>query len=89
MSKHQGNGHKNEKLLINLPVLPNNDDGGDQDASYIVVGEAEEDWAFELCEDLDTAIEVRAIMIEDGFKVRIFEANELEVVLDPEKSKDT
>ena len=86
MSKHNGTGPKDKKAPINLPVIPNDEEDGDEGVTYIVVGEAGEDVAFELCEDLDTAIEVRALMIEDGFSVRLFEANELEVVLDEEKS---
>jgi len=86
MSKHNGSGPKDKKAPINLPVIPNDVEGDEEGATYIVVGEAGDDVAFELCEDLDTAIEVRALMIEDGFSVRLFEANELEVVLDEEES---
>jgi hypothetical protein len=49
------------------------------DETYIVVGEAAEDVAFEVCEDLRTALDVREAMIEDGFTVRLFQAMEVEV----------
>ena len=84
MSKNNGAGPKDKKVPIDLKVIPNDEVQGSEDAAYIVVGEAGDDVAFELCEDLETAIEVRALMIEDGFAVRVFEANELEIVLDEE-----
>ena len=63
------------------------DDGTDNiadDDTYIVVGESGEDVAFEVCEDLETALGVRAIMIEDGFAVKLYQANEVEVVEEDE-----
>ncbi len=73
------------------PALPltlldqGNEDVSDEDA-YIVVGEAGEDVAFEICEDLEIALGVRDAMQEDGFAVRVFQAVELEIVEDDEPS---
>ena len=86
ISKNNGSGQKEKKPPINLPVIPNEDESGDEALTYIVVGEAGDDVAFELCEDEDTALEVRALMIEDGFSVKMYLANELEVV-EEESSK--
>jgi hypothetical protein len=52
--------------------------------TYIVVGESGEDVAFEVCEDLRIALDVREQMIEDGFTVRLFQAMEVEVSEDEE-----
>jgi len=66
-------------------------DGGEGDEdeaaeTYIVVGEAGEDVAFEVCEDLEIALGVREAMQEDGFAVRLYEAVEIEVVTDDDPS---
>ncbi len=68
-------------------------DGGDGDEdeaaeTYIVVGEAGEDVAFEVCEDLEIALGVREAMQEDGFAVRLYEAVEIEVVTDDDPAPD-
>ena len=64
------------------------DQGGgmedDEDETYIVVGEAGEDVAFEVCEDLEIALGVRDAMLEDGFAVKLYQAVEIEVVTDDE-----
>ena len=63
-------------------------DQGSQDSedeeTFIVVGEAGDDIAFELCEDVDIAVGVRDAMQEDGFSVRIFQAVEIENVEEDE-----
>lgn len=56
----------------------------DDDETYIVVGEAGEDVAFEVCEDLEIALGVREAMVEDGFAVKLYQAIEIEVVTDDE-----
>jgi len=64
------NGTPPRKTPIPLTLV---DQGGDEDAEdevFIVYGEAGEDLAFEICEDLEIALEVRDSMLEDGFKVR-------------------
>ena len=64
------------------------DQGGgmedDEEETYIVVGEAGEDVAFEVCEDLEIALGVRDAMLEDGFAVKLYQAVEIEVVTDDE-----
>jgi len=65
------------------------DDGAelsDEEETYIVVGEAGEDVAFEICEDLEIALGVKDAMEEDGFQVRMFQAHEIEVVEEDEPS---
>jgi hypothetical protein len=79
MTSKNGAKTDNKKTPINLPVISDDEEELDGD-TYIVVGEAGDDVAFELCEDEDTALEVRALMIEDGFSVKMYLANELEVV---------
>ena len=56
----------------------------DDEEAYIVVGEAGEDVAFEVCEDLEIALGVRDAMLEDGFAVKLYQAIEIEVVADDE-----
>ena len=65
---------------IPLTVIDTEEDVADEVDTYIVVGESGEDVAFELCEDLEIALGVREVMIEDGFAVRIYQAAEVEVV---------
>ena len=83
MASNNGSGG-GRKPPIPLTLAPMMDDelDGDGDETYIVVGEAGEDVAFEVCEDLEIALDVRETMIEDGFSVRLFQATEVEVVTD-------
>lgn len=77
-----GNGSPQKKPPIPLTLA---DQGGDEmefDETFIVVGEAGEDVAFEMCEDLEIALGVRDAMQEDGFSVRLFQATEIEVMED-------
>lgn len=63
------------------------DQGGEEeeeDGIFIVVGEAGDDVAFELCEDIDIAVDVRNAMQEDGFQVRVFQAVEIDIVEEEE-----
>ncbi len=81
----QPNGNAQRKA----PPLPLTlvDQGSQEDADeemFIVVGEAGDDIAFELCEDIEIAIGVRDAMQEDGFKVRVFQAVEIEIVEEDE-----
>lgn len=77
-----GNGSPQKKPPIPLTLA---DQGGEEfeaEETFIVVGEAGEDVAFELCEDLEIALGVRDAMQEDGFTVRLFQATEIEVMED-------
>ena len=76
-----GNGNTERTPMVPLTLL-NQETISEEDDTYIVIGEAGEDVAFEICEDLEIAIGVRDAMVEDGFVVRIFAANEVEVVED-------
>ncbi len=60
------------------------EDDEDTEDTYIVVGEAGEDVAFEVCEDLEIALGVRDAMLEDGFTVKMYQAAEVEIVTDDE-----
>jgi hypothetical protein len=53
-----------------------------ENLTYIAYGEREEDVAFELTEDLEEAVEIYQSMKDDGFKVKLFQAQELEIVED-------
>lgn len=76
------NGNALKKTSIPLTLLDDAADNENEEETYIVVGEAGEDVAFELCEDLEIALSVRDAMQEDGFAVRLFQAVEIEVVAD-------
>lgn len=76
------NGSAQRKAPIPLTLVDQGGQTEEDEEIFIVVGEAGEDVAFELCEDIEIAIDVRAAMQEDGFKVRLFQAVEIEVVED-------
>ena len=76
-----GNGAP-RKPPIPLTLVDSSDDVDEDEETYIVVGEAGEDVAFEVCEDLEIALGVREAMMEDGFAVKLYQAVEIEVVAD-------
>jgi hypothetical protein len=69
-----------------LTLLDQGNEEEEDDAMFIVVGEAGEDIAFELCEDIDIAVGVRDAMQEDGFQVRVFQAIEIDITEEEEES---
>jgi hypothetical protein len=71
---------------VPLTLIDQGGDTSDDEETFIVVGEAGEDVAFEICEDLEIALGVKEAMEEDGFQVRLFQANEIEVVEEDEPS---
>jgi hypothetical protein len=75
---NNGNTPKNPPIPLN--VVDNNDVEEFGEDTFIVIGEAGEDVAFEVCEDVDIALGVRDAMIEDGFKVKVYQATEIEIV---------
>lgn len=77
-------GGGERKPLIPLTLIDQDDETEEEDDTYIVVGEAGEDVAFEVCEDLEIALGVREAMMEDGFAVKMYQAVEIEVVSDDE-----
>ena len=81
------NGNAVRKPLVPLTLVDQGAMPVDDEETYIVVGEAGEDVAFEVCEDLEIALGVREAMQEDGFTVRLFQATEIEVVEDEQPSK--
>jgi len=81
------NGNAVRKPLVPLTLVDQGAMPVDDEETYIVVGEAGEDVAFEVCEDLEIALGVREAMQEDGFTVRLFQATEIEVVEDEAPSK--
>lgn len=84
------NGNAQRKAPpVPLTVLDQGSDASDEEETYIVVGEAGEDVAFEICEDLEIAIGVKDAMEEDGFQVRLFQAQEIEIVDDDAATRDT
>lgn len=89
MAQNNGNAQKNpppqRKPPVPLTLVDQSDEFDDEDEeTYIVVGEAGEDVAFEVCEDLEIALGVRDAMLEDGFAVKLYQAVEIEVVADDE-----
>ena len=77
----QPNGNAQRKAPpVPLTLLDQGSEEEDGEEMFIVVGEAGDDIAFELCEDIDIAVGVRDAMQEDGFSVRIFQAQEIEIV---------
>ncbi len=79
-----GNGSGQTKGRIPLTLVQQDEVPEITEETFIVVGEAGEDVAFEMCEDLDIALGVCEAMIEDGFQVRLFQATEIEVVVNDE-----
>lgn len=67
---------------VPLTLVDQGNQAEGEEETFIVVGEAGEDVAFEICEDMEIAIDVRDAMIEDGFQVRLFHATEIEIVTD-------
>lgn len=76
--------------LTELPVVNTEEeeeefedvDETDEGLTYIAYGERGEEVAFELSEDIEEALELLSSMKEDGFAVRLFQATELEVVVE-------
>lgn len=79
MARDNGNAQR-KAPPVPLTLIDQGSESEDLEETFIVVGEAGEDVAFEICEDMDIAIDVRDAMIEDGFAVRIFHATEIEIV---------
>ncbi len=80
------NGNAQRKAPpIPLTLVDQGSDFDDEEETYIVVGEAGEDVAFEVCEDIEIALGVRDAMLEDGFAVKVYQAVEIEIVEDDEQ----
>lgn len=86
MARNNGgsNGGGERKPPVPLTLVDQGSDIEEEEETYIVVGEAGEDVAFEVCEDLEIALGVREAMMEDGFAVKLYQAIEIEVVTDDE-----
>ena len=84
-----GGGNKGgggeRKPMVPLTLVGQDDETEEDEETYIVVGEAGEDVAFEVCEDLEIALGVREAMMEDGFAVKMYQAVEIEVVTDDDE----
>ncbi len=80
-----GNGGGERKPMVPLTLVGQDDETEEDEETYIVVGEAGEDVAFEVCEDLEIALGVRDAMMEDGFAVKMYQAVEIEVVADDDE----
>ena len=77
--------------MIDLPLVPGQESDGDinpDDMIYIAYGEQSEEVAFELTEDLEEALEIMEQMQDDGFKVRLFQAQEIDVIRDDSDDDD-
>jgi hypothetical protein len=81
-SPNNPNGSAQRKPPVPLTLVDQTEDFDEDEETYIVVGEAGEDVAFEVCEDLEIALGVRDAMLEDGFAVKLYQAVEIEVVAD-------
>lgn len=82
--KSTPNGNAQKRPPVPLTLVDQTEEFDEDEETYIVVGEAGEDVAFEVCEDLEIALGVRDAMLEDGFAVRLYQAVEIEVVNDDE-----
>ena len=82
----QNNGNAQRKPPVPLTLIDQGNEFEEEEETYIVVGEAGEDVAFEVCEDLEIALGVRDAMMEDGFAVKLYQAVEIEVVNDDEQT---
>lgn len=81
----QPNGNAQRKTPpLPLTLVDQGSAENEEDELFIVVGEAGDDIAFELCEDIEIAVGVRDAMREDGFSVRVFQAVEIEIVEEDE-----
>jgi len=92
MARNSSNGGKSNgggerKPPVPLTLVDQSDETEEDEETYIVVGEAGEDVAFEVCEDLEIALGVREAMMEDGFAVKLYQAVEIEVVTDDEPAQ--
>ena len=56
--------------------------------TYIAYGEMGDDVGFELTDDLEEALEILEQMQGDGFKVKLFQAQEIEVVQEDPEDED-
>lgn len=83
----QNNGAAARKQPIPLQVLDSDYPNELEEEMFFVVGEAGEDIAFEVCPDIDMALGVREVMIEDGFAVKVYQATEIEVIDEEEPAK--
>ena len=81
MASTNGNAQR-KPAPFPLTLLDDGSQMEDDPETYIVVGEAGEDVAFEVCEDIEIALGVRDAMLEDGFAVKMYQATEIEVVTD-------
>jgi hypothetical protein len=74
----------NKKPIQELPVVNDETEEGeeypDENLTYIAYGERGDDVAFELSDNIEEAVEIYESMKEDGFKVKLFQAQELEIV---------
>jgi len=92
MARNSSNGGKSNgggerKPPVPLTLVDQSDETEEDEETYIVVGEAGEDVAFEVCEDMEIALGVREAMMEDGFAVKLYQAVEIEVVTDDEPAQ--
>ncbi len=92
MARNSSNGGKSNgggerKPPVPLTLVDQSDETEEDEETYMVVGEAGEDVAFEVCEDLEIALGVREAMMEDGFAVKLYQAVEIEVVTDDEPAQ--
>ena len=78
----QPGGSAPRRPPVPLTLVDQGEEVDEDEETYIVVGEAGEDVAFEVCEDLEIALGVRDAMLEDGFAVKLYQAVEIEVVAD-------
>ncbi|MGI4790261.1 MAG: hypothetical protein ACRYFS_15595 [Janthinobacterium lividum] len=82
MAQSNTNGNAQRRPPVPLTLIDQGEEFEEEEETYIVVGEAGEDVAFEVCEDLEIALGVRDAMLEDGFAVKLYQAVEIEVVAD-------
>ena len=71
--------------MIDLPMAPGSEpvpEAAVDGMVYITYGEHGDDVAFELSADLKEALEILAQMRDDGFTAKLFQAQEIDVVVE-------
>jgi hypothetical protein len=71
----------NKSKIQELPMATEEEsEYPDEEMTYIAYGERGEDVAFEISDNIEEAVEIYQSMKEDGFAVKLYQAQELEIV---------
>jgi pentatricopeptide repeat protein len=79
-SRTAGAGRKFQLQELPMAATEDEEDYPEENLVYIAYGERGEDVGFELSDNIEEAVDIYESMKEDGFKVKLFQAQELEIV---------